>query len=290
MQTQLPITYDSGGAEGERWEMIRREPHPSLLPHVRDAYWGYSDIRNGEARSRHMPGGGSPFIINIGEPLSHPDPTQPEKLEPSPQGFFAGLHDRYAVTHSRGVSRGVQINFTPIGAYLMAGMSMHELVNTPADVEDIFGEAARDLIDVMHTAPDWETRFNAIDAFIARRLLRAKPASPAVVWAWQMIEESGGQVSVTELAEQLGWSRKHLAAQFREYIGMPPKQIARITRFSRAIDAMERGDERRWTELAMSCGYYDQAHFNRDFREFAGVTPSEYLSLKLPDRPGLADA
>jgi AraC-like DNA-binding protein len=269
--------------------MIRREPHPALLPHVRDAYWGYTDIRNGEARSRHLPGGGSPLIINIGEPLSHPDPTRPDAPVPSPQAFFAGLHDRYAVTHSRGESRGVQINFTPIGAYLMAGMPMHELVNTPADAEDVFGAQTRDLIEIMHTAPDWETRFNAVDHFVAARLSRAKPASPAVVWAWQMIADSGGQVSVSELATQIGWSRKHLASQFREYVGMPPKQIARITRFSRAIEAMEAGDERRWTELATSCGYYDQAHFNRDFREFAGVTPSEYLSLRLQDRPGLSD-
>lgn len=290
MNSTLPISYESGGSNGERWEAIRRDPHPVLRAHVREPYWGYVDVTRGEARRRHLPHGAVPFIINIGDPLEHPDPTRPDREAPRPQGFFAGLHDRHAVTVSQGESRGVQVNFTPIGASLLAGRPMHEFVNATADVEDVFGIAARDLVELLHEAPDWETRFNAIDAFIAAKLSRAKPVPPAVAWAWQMIVASGGQVSAAALADRVGWSRKHLASQFREYVGMPPKQIARIMRFTRAIEAMERGDERRWTELAMSCGYFDQAHFNRDFKEFAGATPGEYLSMRLPDRPGLADA
>jgi AraC-like DNA-binding protein len=82
---------------------------------------------------------------------------------------------------------------------------------------------------------------------------------------------------VTELAAELGWSRRHLAVRVHEELGMPPKALARVLRFERAVERLRAGDD--LAALALDAGYYDQAHFNRDFRAFAGATPTDYRPI-----------
>jgi AraC-like DNA-binding protein len=83
---------------------------------------------------------------------------------------------------------------------------------------------------------------------------------------------------VDELARETGWSRRHLAERFRSEIGLPPKVAARVVRFQRVTARLQAGGADRLGELALDCGYYDQAHRNRDFRAFAGCTPTEYAA------------
>jgi transcriptional regulator GlxA family with amidase domain len=73
-------------------------------------------------------------------------------------------------------------------------------------------------------------------------------------------------------------SRKHLNDLFDAHIGLTPKTYARMFRFRRVVDLVQRGQGLDWTHIAQSCGYYDQAHFNHEFREFCGMSPSEYAA------------
>jgi methylphosphotriester-DNA--protein-cysteine methyltransferase len=83
------------------------------------------------------------------------------------------------------------------------------------------------------------------------------------------------------LVEQIGYSQKHFIDLFKRSVGLPPKQYMRILRFQQAIRRMEKnGSSCDWTELALQTGFYDQAHFINDFRNFSGFSPTEYLRLK----------
>jgi AraC-like DNA-binding protein len=104
-------------------------------------------------------------------------------------------------------------------------------------------------------------------------VLAAPPVASELEWAWQRLLATDGAAPIGDLAQELGWSRRHLAARFRTELGMPPKAVARILRFERAVARLRAGDD--LAELALDCGYYDQAHFNRDFRAFADATPTE---------------
>ena len=84
----------------------------------------------------------------------------------------------------------------------------------------------------------------------------------------------------------MGCSRKHLIAQFRDRIGLPPKRVARLIRFGRAVDRLTRQPHRGLAEIALDCGYADQAHLNRDFRQFTGGPPTEMMRRQLPDGGG----
>jgi AraC-like DNA-binding protein len=122
-----------------------------------------------------------------------------------------------------------------------------------------------------------EERVTVLDQTIASRIANARPASPAVVWAWRQIEASGGQVAIGALAGELGWSRKHLVARFREQIGLPPKAVARIVRFQRALAMLRADIDRSSADVAYATGYYDQAHLINEFVALSGQTPSELV-------------
>jgi methylphosphotriester-DNA--protein-cysteine methyltransferase len=102
------------------------------------------------------------------------------------------------------------------------------------------------------------------------------------------LETSRGAVLVGALADAAGVSGNHLAAQFKSHVGVTPKRVARIYRFARlivSVDALRPVD---WSDLAHTAGYFDQAHFSREFKDFTGHTPTEYLALRrrFPAEPG----
>ena len=105
----------------------------------------------------------------------------------------------------------------------------------------------------------------------------AKKPAPEVLCTWTRIVNSGGVVSIGALVNETGWSQRHLISQFREHIGLAPKAFARVMRFGRAVEHLRRGKHATLTDLALDCGYYDQSHFDRDFRVFSGVTPTDLL-------------
>jgi AraC-like DNA-binding protein len=108
---------------------------------------------------------------------------------------------------------------------------------------------------------------------------------PSVTRALGRLRASGGTVRVDSLAAEIGCSRRHLAAGFREQVGVSPKLLGRILRFQRAVALVGAGPG--WAEIAARCGYYDQAHMVRDFHQFAGASPGEFARRKLPDGGGV---
>jgi transcriptional regulator GlxA family with amidase domain len=108
------------------------------------------------------------------------------------------------------------------------------------------------------------------------------------VWAWERLHATGGQVSVSALADDLGWSGRAFGERFRERTGMTPKRAARIVRFERAAEGLARDPRERLAGLAYACGYADQAHLTREFRAFAGTTPGDFAAELLPADAGVA--
>jgi len=103
---------------------------------------------------------------------------------------------------------------------------------------------------------------------------------------WSRLVQTGGRVSIGTLVDEVGFSQRHLIGQFREQIGLSPKTLARVLRFGRAIRMIKDGGRPNLAAVAQDCGYYDQAHFSRDFHTFAGVTPTELVRSQLPDGGG----
>jgi AraC-like DNA-binding protein len=283
-----------------RWEMIGQAPAPRLARHVL-GYCGYDEETMGFTRRREVPSGEVVLIIGFGPELEATYPRAAPGRAIRVRSFVAGLHDTHCIVESPGTQSGIQLNLTPLGAHVLLGVPMHQLTNRVVDLEALLGRDAGLMVEMLHEAPDWAARFEILDRALVRRLEAARPASPDVAWAWRRLIESRGRLPVGELCEELGCSRKHMLRRFNEQIGMAPKTYARVLRFQRAahllghrdgeswVDETERGigDEMSWGEIALECGYFDQAHMNRDFREFAGASPGELKASLLPDGGGL---
>jgi AraC-like DNA-binding protein len=267
------------------WELVSRPPHPALRGHVR-RYCGYAERMTAPQRRREVISGDVVLIVAFGPPMRLRYPLDPRAPEERRTSFLVGLHAPLTVTEHDGIADGVQIDLTPLGAHLLLGLPMHEVAGRVLDLEEALGPLGAELPERLVEAPGWEARFSLLDAALARRALAAAPPSPDVQRAWQRLSETCGRLPVGALAAELGCSRRHLAARFREQVGVTPKAAARVLRFHHALERLRAGE--RWADIAYDCGYYDQPHLNREFREFAGVTPSELAAAIVPARLGVA--
>jgi AraC-like DNA-binding protein len=135
----------------------------------------------------------------------------------------------------------------------------------------------------VRAAGGWPERFRVLDeAFGALRDRHDTVAAAEVGWAWGLLLRTGGTVPVSELAAETGWSGRHLASRFRAEIGLGPKEAARVIRFDRArrklLGSAGAGPRTGLADLAVACGYFDQAHLAREFRALAGCPPSQWLA------------
>ena len=268
------------------WEYAIGRPHPSLRTHVQE-YAGWIEQMATPIVRREPPTEVVPVIINFGAPVRIYDQQNPSRWTDY-GSFSTGAYDTYVLVGSTGPSAGLQVNLSILGARLFLGRPLRDLYNRAVDLEDVFGGDARRLTGELYDAPSWDARFAILDRELAARIRASRVPSAAVLCAWNRLVTSGGRVAIRAIVDEVGCSQRHLIAQFREEIGLSPKTLARVLRFGRAIRAIKEDGRVRLAELAADCGYYDQAHFSRDFRGFAGVTPTELIASLLPDRGGFS--
>lgn len=284
---RLHFARDMSGAD--LWKMVYAAPAPALASKVL-RYCGYVENTASPLKRRELPFGGIPMIVNLGPAISVTRPGDAPSWIRQGTGFLAGLHDTYALTETCGAQRGVQIDFSPIGAALFLNRPLAALSNEVVDLETLLGVAGRYLIAQLDAAPGWSERFALLDLVLTRRLQEARPVAAELMHAWRSLEESAGTLEIGALAEEIGWSRKHLIARFTDQFGLPPKRTARILRFDRAVKLLRAGAVESWSGLAVDCGFYDQAHMIRDFHRFAGSAPAELLARQLPAGGGVSGA
>jgi AraC-like DNA-binding protein len=268
------------------WATVSRAPDLRLKPYVID-YLAYREQAADPMRRLQAPFVGIPMIVTFGPTIEIINGEHPMKRT-ALRSFLAGLHDVHIFTEYVGEQRGIQINFTLLGGYRFLNIDMSDIVNRCVDLGDLLGgpEVER-LADALEDAEDWPARFDILDRFLLERLGTGRPMSPDIAWALKNLEASNGAYSIGALSRELSCSPKTLIKRFRTQIGLSPKSVANILRFASAAEFIKTGSEESWAEVAIDCGYYDQAHFNRDFRRFSGRTPREFQVAVLPNGSGV---
>ena len=253
------------------FELARSAPAAGLRSFVRE-YAGWIDYAGTTARLRELPSGNVPLIIHFEGTVQ--------------SAFTAGLHETATVVESSGTGAGLQVTFTALGARLFFNRPLADLTNLTIGVDDVLGSSIANRLEAsVREARTWDERFAVMDREIQARVAAARQPAAPVAWAVGHLVRTNGRTTIRELLGEIGWSEKHFARQFTRDIGVTPKMFARILRFHRAVRTLTRADMR-LVDLALDCGYFDQAHFARDFREFAGVTASELLASQRPDGSG----
>lgn len=272
-----------------RW--VHAACQPQQLDGLVDSMW-YFEGSLVHPRERIFPDGRVELNVHLGAAYGQ---VRGEHVEAFPTACFSGVQLRTALIEApRCETTVLGVRLFPAGASLLLGHPLRELTDLTVDLHDLIGGAAAELIERCSDAVGPEACLRAAVRWLTERAARAA-AGPyagdaAVVWAAREIERRRGALSITNLCERTGISSSRFATVFRQRIGVPPKRLARIIRFRRALELVHRGDLP-LTEIALRVGYYDQPHFNGDFREFAGATPGEYLvARRYPGSVNLAEA
>jgi AraC-like DNA-binding protein len=259
--------------------VARRAPAPALRPYVLSQLEGWEQSRGQGDVLREVPFPGVPLIFDLGAGWDVADPFEPGYA--TRHAFVAGMHAAPSLVRAAAPSwTCIELRLTPLAAGRILGLPMHELTNRTVELEDVFPEAP-ELLDRLRDAASWSSRFDLVERFLARRLEVAAVPPPGVEWSWARLRQSGGRASIGALASELGWSHRRLIARFREHIGLAPKTVARVFRFDRAVEALRSPQPAGIAEVAFACGYFDQAHLNREFRELAGTTPAAFVGAAL---------
>ncbi|WP_433295152.1 helix-turn-helix domain-containing protein [Actinoplanes sp. CA-030573] len=263
-------------------EYAQVRPSPGLRPYI-GFYSGYRQVDVAPARHRGLPSPYLTLIFTLDDPLeiaAHPDPRQgPGRYD----ALIGGLHLTPALITHPGRQSGVQVALRPLGCRALFGLPAAELAHLDVDAAAVLGAALVDEVrDRLRAAADWPSRFAALDAVLARHL-PADPSSagraavPAEVgYAVGRLLEPGDPGAVAAVAAEVGWSARYLTDRFRAEVGLRPKEAARVARFDRARRALTR--ECRLADVAARHGFADQSHLVREFRAFAGCTPTRWLA------------
>jgi AraC-like DNA-binding protein len=202
--------------------------------------------------------------------------------------FAVGMMSSAVIVPSAGPVRTVAVRFRAGSAGRFLGIPLDALSDRRAPLSELWGASETErLQDAL-----WERELsdarrlalieNALLASAARRRAALSQEGSLTLSAVRAIEAAGGALAVEALAARLGVSRQHLSRQFGQQVGLTPKLFARITRFRRATEAVRGRRRADWAAVAAECGYFDQSHLIRDFRDFASVTPEQFL-LPLKD-------
>jgi AraC-like DNA-binding protein len=257
--------------------VVERDPTPALRSYVR-RYYGFRETTGSPVRRREGPGVDVVVLLSFGPEWRIGDATNPARPLERHTSFVAGLHGASVLTEHDGLSHGMQVSLTPPGAYALFGIPMHELTDRTVALDAVAGRRADLLEEQLAALGGWAARFDLLDATFASRLAHVRPPSSGLVWAWRRLTETHGRVPIGTLAGELGWSRKRLAARFREEVGVSPKPLARLLRFERARALLEHQDRPDLSRLAVECGYYDQSHLTSEVRRITGTTPAAYAA------------
>jgi AraC-like DNA-binding protein len=156
--------------------------------------------------------------------------------------------------------------------------------NRSVPLDQIWCGATDDLRSHMLQAPSPESRLQIIENHLAALLSNRSTHGvlalhPAVKFALEQFGRESNHVSIAAVAQHSGWSERRFSQVFREQIGFTPKVWHRLQRFRRAVGQLRAGVEVPWAQVAIECGFYDQAHLANEFRAFSGIDLTTYTAM-----------
>jgi AraC-like DNA-binding protein len=189
--------------------------------------------------------------------------------------LLAGQATRALQVAPSGYARVVGARLLPHAAYAIFGQPQAQITDAVADLHDIDPHFARALRDDVESRQDGYDMVLALDAALVRRASRRRVTSGAGE-ATALAIECEGLIRIADLADALDVSTRQLERVFQVQVGLSPKRFLRILRFQAALRAMHTGRRTPWVDVALAHGFYDQAHFIRDFKALAGTSPAGF--------------
>jgi AraC-like DNA-binding protein len=253
-------------------------PSRPLNTYVDDLY--YLDGPAAYPRQKVLPVPSSNLMLNLGESFDVYEPNRSKPFITCTDSWWVGIWNTYHSVDWPPQVKFYGVHFKAGGAYPFLRFPLSEINGQVVPLVSIWGLSAGEIRERLQAAPTVQAGFTLLEQLLMGRSPEAPHNLNLVQYAVLEIAQQHGALSIRALSERLGFSQNHLGNQFKRFVGIPPKEVARFYRFAhvlRSLDSTEPGD---LTRLAHQSQFYDQSHFNRDFAAFTGSSPSEYLQLR----------
>lgn len=252
-------------------------PHPCLEKTV-DYYW---IEKNGSSNVNMLPDGTTSIIFNLGSPFTISG-SDVDNMQLSDK-LLIGTHNKSYLIKENKETHIIGVKFKQGGAYHLFKFPMIQFSNKVVNLYDILNGESEQLRDMLIKAESAEEVKKVLDYYLFIRVDMLNGASEVVDFVIKKVKANGSPTSIKEICQAANVSNKHLITLFKEKVGLSPKLIHRINKFTKVIELIQKKREVNWTEIAYECNYYDQAHLINEFKNFSGLSPKNYLNNENTD-------
>jgi AraC-like DNA-binding protein len=252
-------------------------PDVRLTPYIRSYF--YISVNFGKF---HFPADGCPgLIFNLGDPFLLG--FEQDRLNKFTGCRLFGAQTRNLLTkHVKGQTDMLAVKFNPGQWTRFFNLPAIELTDTSVSIHRLWGKPGREFEQRLYEAKHITKMVELLDHTFIRFLSNGNACDQRVPTALSAVWRRSGRIRIEKLAKALGVSRRHLNRCFLESVGLTPKRVCRIARFLNVFSSRQTSGKINWADLAVACGYSDQAHFIRDCRYFTGQSPLSYLKTRTP--------
>lgn len=252
------------------------QPTAALAPFIKHYWVLETEPSDGCVTERVVPTANIELLFHYKTPFLVTSPNKATSLQP--QTLLSGFSNSFSDASTQGESGVIAVDFHPCGACNFFRFQLSEAQNQNIGLTDIFSNEVRAVEDQLCTLHTLKQRVEVVEQFLMSKL---KPINPydfqLIKHGVQLIIESSGNLQSPQLAEKLSVSTRNLERKFSTFVGVTPKQFAKVVRFHEVLNGLTNGSAHYLTEYAYNNGYFDQSHFIKEFKAFSGFTPSEYL-------------
>lgn len=253
-------------------------PTPELQPFIK-CFWSLEDEKQDEpVKQRVLPDGCMEMIFHYGDLYQQYFADGSSIVQP--RSFVFGQITKYIEIAPTGASGIISARFLPEGIGPFINMPVTSLENKAVAIAEIFADGSS-LEKHVINANNNEERIKLVESFLLSKLIEPNTIDTIARSCVEAIFQSQGRIAVVELAGKMNINRRSMERKFTTAIGMSPKQLARVARLQSTLKMLEQKKFTSLTSLAYENGYYDQAHFIKDFKEFTGMSPKSFYADNL---------
>lgn len=198
-----------------------------------------------------------------------------------PRCFVIGQLTHPLEIEPTGATGIFSVRFHPDGFLPFANIPIREMENTAVSLEQLFGKDGLEIEQKILNAPSTAERIQHIENFLRNQLTNTRTIDRIIKTTVETILTANGQLSIEAVSKQTNVNRRQLERKFATAIGLSPKQLSKTVRLQATLKMLLSKQFTSLTALAHENEYYDQAHFNKDFKELTGLTPKEFYGDQL---------
>jgi len=258
-------------------QLALHQPCPALQPYI-ECYWMLSTSATPD--TQRMPADGRvEMMFSFGDGSQRTTPDGGDLCTVKTSSFILGARGRGYVVDHFGVPYYVAVRFKPGGLSAFIDDPLKALSDIYVGLDNLWErQTVADLEDQLMTATSSEQQAHTLDETLLAHL---KPPDhlERLLYAVNQLAQSDSDTTMPTLANDVNLSLKHFERLFARHIGFRPSLFARIVRFQQAMyTALQTNDTLTLSQLALEMGYYDQAHFSKDFKRFSGLSPRDFFA------------